>query len=127
MNSVKGLDYSWRRGRRREEDVTMCRIQYSYNQYSHSTSHSIVHSYESFLVPYCRCRNDILVLILVINKYHTGQNACYSLRTMKVVGEVENIIGKPVTSSNMAMAWDMMRLVGTKSNQSDSYGVLFSK
>ena len=46
---------------------------------------------------------------------------------MKVVGEVENIIGKPVTSSNMAMAWDMMRLVGTKSNQSDSYGVLFSK
>ena len=37
--------------------------------------------------------------------------SCTNLRTMKVVGEVENIIGKPVTSSNMAMAWDMMRLV----------------
>ena len=56
------IDYSWRRGRRREEDVTMCRIQYSHNQYSHSTSHSIVHSYESFSVPYYRCMNDILVL-----------------------------------------------------------------
>jgi maleate isomerase len=38
--------------------------------------------------------------------------ACTSLRIAKVVAEIEQAIGKPVTSSNHAMAWHVLRLAG---------------
>jgi maleate isomerase len=36
--------------------------------------------------------------------------ACTSLRVAKVAAEIEEVIGKPVTSSNHAMAWHALRL-----------------
>ena len=53
--------------------------------------------------------------------------SCTNLRTSKVVADVEKIIGKPVTSSNLSMAWHIMRLTGVKTDLSNSYGTLFSK
>lgn len=38
--------------------------------------------------------------------------SCTSLRVASIAAEVEAIIGKPVTSSNHAMAWHMLRLAG---------------
>jgi maleate isomerase len=38
--------------------------------------------------------------------------ACTSLRVAKVAAEIEQAIGKPVTSSNHAMAWHVLRLAG---------------
>lgn len=36
--------------------------------------------------------------------------SCTSLRTMQIIGEAEKRLGKPVISSNQALAWHMMRL-----------------
>ena len=36
--------------------------------------------------------------------------ACTSLRVAEVAAEIEEVIGKPVTSSNHAMAWHALRL-----------------
>jgi maleate isomerase len=38
--------------------------------------------------------------------------SCTSLRVARIVEEVEAAIGKPVTSSNHALAWHMLRLAG---------------
>jgi maleate isomerase len=38
--------------------------------------------------------------------------SCTSLRVARIVEEVEAKIGKPVTSSNHALAWHMLRLAG---------------
>ena len=38
--------------------------------------------------------------------------ACTSLRVAAVAAEVEAALGKPVTSSNHAMAWHTLRLAG---------------
>ena len=38
--------------------------------------------------------------------------SCTSLRVARIVEEVEARIGKPVTSSNHALAWHMLRLTG---------------
>ena len=38
--------------------------------------------------------------------------SCTSLRVARIVEEAEALIGKPVTSSNHALAWHMMRLAG---------------
>lgn len=38
--------------------------------------------------------------------------SCTSLRVASIAAEVEAILGKPVTSSNHAMAWHMLRLAG---------------
>ncbi len=38
--------------------------------------------------------------------------SCTSLRVARIVEEAEAIIGKPVTSSNHALAWHMLRLAG---------------
>ena len=53
--------------------------------------------------------------------------SCTNLRTATIVSEVEKIIGKPVTSSNMAMAWDMLRLAGVTMDLSKDFGTLFAK
>jgi maleate isomerase len=36
--------------------------------------------------------------------------SCTSLRTMQIIGDAEARLGKPVISSNQALAWHMMRL-----------------
>jgi maleate isomerase len=38
--------------------------------------------------------------------------SCTSLRVARIVEEAETLIGKPVTSSNHALAWHMLRLAG---------------
>lgn len=38
--------------------------------------------------------------------------SCTSLRVARIVEEAEALIGKPVTSSNHALAWHMLRLAG---------------
>lgn len=40
--------------------------------------------------------------------------ACTSLRVAEIVEQVEQAIGKPLTSSNHAMAWHALRLAGVK-------------
>eukprot|EP00092_Neocalanus_flemingeri_P010712 GFUD01011538.1.p1 GENE.GFUD01011538.1~~GFUD01011538.1.p1 ORF type:complete len:289 (-),score=66.84 GFUD01011538.1:65-931(-) len=53
--------------------------------------------------------------------------SCTNLRTSQVVSEVEKMIGKPVTSSNLAMAWHIIRLMDIKTDISNMYGALFGK
>jgi maleate isomerase len=38
--------------------------------------------------------------------------SCTSLRVARIIEEAEGLIGKPVTSSNHALAWHMLRLAG---------------
>lgn len=38
--------------------------------------------------------------------------SCTSMRVARIVTEVEALLGKPVTSSNHAMAWHLLRLAG---------------
>ena len=38
--------------------------------------------------------------------------SCTNLRTLDVIDEIEDILGKPVISSNQALAWHMARLAG---------------
>lgn len=40
--------------------------------------------------------------------------SCTSLRVARIAARVETVIGKPVTSSNHALAWHMLRLAGIK-------------
>ncbi len=51
--------------------------------------------------------------------------SCTSLRVVPVITEIERVLGKPVTSSNHAMAWHCLRLAGVK-DQRPEYGKLFS-
>jgi maleate isomerase len=50
--------------------------------------------------------------------------SCTSLRAARIVEEAEALIGKPVTSSNHALAWHMLRLAGID-DAIDGYGRLF--
>lgn len=43
--------------------------------------------------------------------------SCTNLRTLDVIPEIESKIGKPVFSSNQALAWNMARLAGIKTGQ----------
>jgi maleate isomerase len=51
--------------------------------------------------------------------------ACTSLRVAEVVAEIEAAIGKPVTSSNHAMAWHALRLAGIEDRL--PWGRLFAR
>ena len=53
--------------------------------------------------------------------------SCTSLRTCRAAARAERRTGKPVTSSNMAMAWHILRLLGHTTDLSSQYGSLFSK
>ena len=53
--------------------------------------------------------------------------SCTSLRTSQVAGPVEDVIKKPVVSSNLAMAWHCLRLAGCRADVSQKYGKLFGK
>ncbi|MFT5005860.1 MAG: maleate isomerase [Paracoccaceae bacterium] len=50
--------------------------------------------------------------------------SCTSLRTADIIEEAEHVLGKPVTSSNHALAWHLLRLAGVEDNL-DVYGRLF--
>ena len=50
--------------------------------------------------------------------------SCTSLRVAEIVEEVEAAIGKPVSSSNHAMAWHALRLAGVD-DALDGWGRLF--
>ena len=53
--------------------------------------------------------------------------SCTSLRTSQVARDVEEIIKKPVTSSNLALAWHCIRLAGCLTDLSQRFGELFSR
>ncbi|WP_157089357.1 maleate cis-trans isomerase family protein [Oceanibaculum pacificum] len=50
--------------------------------------------------------------------------SCTSLRVAKIAEEAEALIGKPVTSSNHALAWHMLRLAGIE-DEIPGFGRLF--
>ena len=52
--------------------------------------------------------------------------SCGALRSIDVVDEIEEIVGKPVIVSNQAMIWETLRLAGIK-DVIDGYGRLFRK
>jgi maleate isomerase len=52
--------------------------------------------------------------------------SCTSLRLLDAVAEIEAALGKPVTSSNHAMAWHCLRLAGIDDARPGS-GVLFDR
>ena len=51
--------------------------------------------------------------------------SCTSLRTLDILSHAESVLGKPVVSSNQALAWHMMRLSGIN-HQLDGFGRLFT-
>lgn len=52
--------------------------------------------------------------------------SCTNLRTFGILDEAEQILGKPVISSNLALVWHMLRLAGVK-GQGTAPGKLFAK
>lgn len=50
--------------------------------------------------------------------------SCGALRTADVIDEIEQVVGKPVVSSNQAMLWHCLRLAGID-DQLDGLGTLF--
>merc|ERR1712004_56489 len=54
--------------------------------------------------------------------------SCTSLRTSSVVSELESAIGKPVTSSNLCMAWHILACLGVPDREilEKRYGKLFA-
>jgi maleate isomerase len=52
--------------------------------------------------------------------------SCTSLRVAELAAEVEHELGKPVTSSNHALAWHMLRLAGV-GEQAPQHGRLFTR
>jgi len=50
--------------------------------------------------------------------------SCTSLRAAGIIDQVERTLGKPVTASNHALAWHLLRLAGIK-DQVDGFGRLF--
>ena len=51
--------------------------------------------------------------------------SCTSLRALEIIPEAEACIGKPVISSNQALAWHLLRLAD-QINQNFGFGRLFS-
>ena len=51
--------------------------------------------------------------------------SCTSLRTLDILSHAESVLGKPVVSSNQALAWHMMRLSGI-TYQPEGFGRLFT-
>lgn len=50
--------------------------------------------------------------------------SCTSLRAAGIIEQAEEILGKPVTASNHAMAWHLLRLAGIE-DEIDGFGQLF--
>lgn len=52
--------------------------------------------------------------------------SCTSLRAAGIIQEAEAVLGKPVTASNHALAWHLLRLAGVD-DQFEGYGRLFER
>ena len=52
--------------------------------------------------------------------------SCGALRTLDVIGEIENAAGKPAVCSNQAMIWDCLRLAGIE-DRFEGYGRLLAE
>ena len=52
--------------------------------------------------------------------------SCTNLRVAKIISKAENQLGKPVTSSNHALAWHLLRLSGISDCRED-LGSLYKK
>lgn len=52
--------------------------------------------------------------------------SCTNLRCLRIIPEVEAQIGKPVLSSNLALAWHMLRLAGGIADPMPEFGRLFT-
>ena len=52
--------------------------------------------------------------------------SCTSLRTLPILAEAEQHLGKPVLSSNQALGWHLMRLTGL-THGPDHLGQLFQR
>ena len=52
--------------------------------------------------------------------------SCGALRSIEIIDELEQLAGKPVITSNQAMAWDVMRLAGIEDRVS-GYGRLLGE
>lgn len=52
--------------------------------------------------------------------------SCTNLRVAGIVVEAERRLGRPVVSSNLALAWNMLRLAGIETARDDA-GALFSR
>ena len=52
--------------------------------------------------------------------------SCGALRSIEVIDQLEQTLGKPVITSNQATAWDTMRMAGVQ-HQLDGYGQLLAK
>jgi len=50
--------------------------------------------------------------------------SCSALRSVEIIEELEEEIGKPVVTSNQAFIWDLLRLAGIE-DKVDGYGKLF--
>ena len=50
--------------------------------------------------------------------------SCGALRTLDIIDELEEEVGKPVVTSNQAMLWDTLRLAGIE-DRLEGYGRLF--
>jgi maleate isomerase len=48
------------------------------------------------------------------------------LRAINIIEKAEKVIGKPITSSNHALAWHLLRLAGINDFQ-NGYGELFKR
>ncbi len=73
--------------------------------------------------------DSIFEAVLKIGAYEDCDGvfvACTSLRAMEIIARAEAELNKPVISSNQALAWHMMRLVGLTSNCSKA-GSLFNE
>ncbi len=51
--------------------------------------------------------------------------SCGALRSVDIIDQLEQRVGKPVITSNQALAWDALRLAGIK-DQMPGYGRLFA-
>lgn len=49
--------------------------------------------------------------------------SCGGLRSLEIVDELEQEVGKPVVASNQAMIWNALRLAGIN-DKIDGYGML---
>ena len=52
--------------------------------------------------------------------------SCTSLRVLDIITDLERALGKPVTSSNHALAWHCLRLAGIRDKRPE-FGRLFTQ
>jgi len=52
--------------------------------------------------------------------------SCTNLKTLGVIGQIEQAISKPVLSSNQVLIWHMCRLAGITLHNTGDFGTLFS-